>query len=78
MDVQMPEVDGLQAAREILARFSDRDRPRIVAMTANASITDREECFAAGMDDFLTKPVRSGDLAKAIAATPSRYVESAA
>ena len=78
MDVQMPEVDGLQAARKIRERFDDEHRPRIVAMTANASITDREDCFAAGMDDFLTKPVRSADLAKAIAATPVRYVASAA
>ena len=78
MDVQMPEMDGLQAAREIRARFADDVRPRIVAMTANASTSDRDDCFAAGMDDFLTKPVRSADLRKAIQSTPARYVASAA
>ena len=77
MDVQMPEMDGLQATREIRARFQGDSRPRIVAMTANASTSDRDDCFAAGMDDS-TKPVRSSDLRKAILATPVRYVASAA
>jgi CheY-like chemotaxis protein len=77
MDVQMPEMDGLQAAREIRSRLQQR-RPRIVAMTANASTSDREECFAAGMDDFLPKPVCGADLRKAILETPARYVASAA
>jgi CheY-like chemotaxis protein len=71
-------MDGLQATREIRARFQAATRPRIVAMTANASTSDRDDCFAAGMDDFLTKPVRSADLRKAILATPTRYVASAA
>jgi CheY-like chemotaxis protein len=78
MDVQMPEMDGLQATREIRARFDDNTRPRIVAMTANASVSDRDECLAAGMDGFLTKPVRTADLRNAILATPVRYVASAA
>jgi CheY-like chemotaxis protein len=78
MDVQMPEMDGLQAAREICARRASGVRPRIVAMTANASTDDRDECFAAGMDDFLTKPVRQADLRKALQATPVRFVETAA
>src|SRR5688500_5807703 len=78
MDVQMPEMDGLQATREIRARCHGESRPRIVAMTANASTSDRDDCFAAGMEDFLTKPVRSADLRKAILATPVRYVASAA
>jgi CheY-like chemotaxis protein len=78
MDVQMPEMDGLQAAREIRARFAAEVRPRIVAMTANASTTDRDECFAAGMDDFLTKPVRNAELRKAIQGTPVRCAVSVA
>jgi len=78
MDVQMPEMDGLQAAREIRAHTSGSCRPRIVAMTANASTHDRDECYAAGMDDFLTKPVRNDDLRKAIQATPARALAPAA
>jgi PAS domain S-box-containing protein len=77
MDVQMPEMDGLQATRELCARARER-RPRIVAMTANASTADREQCFAAGMDDFLSKPVRAADLQKALLATPRRGIASAA
>ncbi len=72
MDVQMPEMDGLQAARQIRAATAPSSCPRIVAMTANASTSDRDECYAAGMDDFLTKPVRNDDLRKAIQSTPVR------
>jgi CheY-like chemotaxis protein len=66
MDVQMPEVDGLEASRRICARWPDGSRPRIVAMTANAMIEDREACFAAGMDDYVAKPVRPEELAEAL------------
>ena len=58
MDVQMPEMDGLEASRRINARWKAGERPRIVAMTANAMQGDREECLAAGMDDYVTKPIR--------------------
>jgi PAS domain S-box-containing protein len=78
MDVQMPEMDGIQATQEICARYPANARPRIVAMTANASTVDREQCFAAGMHDFLSKPVRAADLRKALEATPARIVASAA
>jgi len=78
MDVQMPEMDGLQAAREICARWPRRERPRIVAMTANASTGDRDACLAAGMDDFVTKPVRAEDLRAALVATPLRGAGAAA
>jgi CheY-like chemotaxis protein len=78
MDVQMPEMDGLQATRAICGRYGPGARPRIVAMTANASTNDREACLAAGMDDFLAKPVRAIDLRKAIEASRSRSVASAA
>jgi GAF domain-containing protein/CheY-like chemotaxis protein len=67
MDVQMPEMDGLEAARRIVARWSDAaKRPRIVAMTANAMQGDREACLAAGMDDYVTKPIRVDALVEAL------------
>ncbi len=74
MDVQMPDMDGLQATRQMCSKFPPGFRPRIVAMTANASTSDREQCFAAGMDDFLTKPVRMADLQRALQAAPVRTV----
>ncbi len=66
MDVQMPEMDGLEATRCILGEWEPGDRPRIVAMTANAMQGDRELCLAAGMDDYITKPVQVGALQSAL------------
>ncbi|MBX3642627.1 MAG: GAF domain-containing protein [Rubrivivax sp.] len=66
MDVQMPEMDGLEASRRIVERWPDGERPRIVAMTANAMQGDREECLAAGMDDYVTKPIRVDALVAAL------------
>ncbi|MCL4559514.1 MAG: GAF domain-containing protein [Chloroflexi bacterium] len=63
MDVQMPEMDGLEAARQICARWSPQERPYIIAMTANAMQGDREECLQAGMDDYISKPIRIEELA---------------
>jgi len=66
MDVQMPEMDGLEASRQITAKWPAGKRPRIIAMTANAMQGDREECMAAGMDDYLTKPIRVNALVEAL------------
>jgi CheY-like chemotaxis protein len=66
MDVQMPEMDGLEASRRITATWSADRRPRIVAMTANAMQGDREMCLEAGMDDYLTKPIRVERLVEAL------------
>jgi signal transduction histidine kinase/DNA-binding response OmpR family regulator len=66
MDVQMPEMDGLEASRRISQRWPAEKRPRIVAMTANAMQGDREECLAAGMDDYVTKPIRVDQLVEAL------------
>jgi CheY-like chemotaxis protein len=72
MDVQMPELDGLEASRRIVSRWSAERRPRIVAMTANAMQGDREMCLAAGMDDYITKPIRVDELVAALDAVPTR------
>ena len=74
MDVQMPEMDGLDAAREICARWQPHERPRIVAMTANAMQGDRDMCLAAGMDDYLTKPIRVERLVEALMQVQPRAV----
>ena len=66
MDVQMPEMDGLEAARRLCALYSRETRPRIVAMTANAMAGDREICLQAGMDDYLSKPIRLEQLRAAL------------
>jgi CheY-like chemotaxis protein len=72
MDVQMPELDGLDAARQICALLEAPQRPRIVAMTANAMQGDREMCMAAGMDDYLTKPIRIDRLVEALNSVRAR------
>jgi PAS domain S-box-containing protein len=66
MDVQMPELDGLDASRRICERWPAEARPRIIAMTANALPEDREACFAAGMDDYVAKPIRAAELVEAL------------
>jgi CheY-like chemotaxis protein len=66
MDVQMPEMDGLDATRRICARWPRGQRPRIIAMTANAMQGDREMCLEAGMDDYVSKPIRVDDLVAAL------------
>ncbi len=66
MDVQMPEMDGLEATRALWREWPAEQRPRIIAMTANVMQEDREECLAAGMDDFIGKPIRVEELVAAL------------
>ena len=73
MDVQITEIDGLEARRRITSKWNARERPRIIAMTANAMQGDRDDCLAAGMDDHVTKPIRVAQLVDALTqATPRK------
>jgi CheY-like chemotaxis protein len=65
MDIQMPEMDGLDAAKSI-RKLKDAAQPHIIAMTANAMEGDREMCIAAGMDDYISKPIRVNELVEAL------------
>ncbi len=62
MDIQMPEMDGLAATREICESLAPDDRPYLVALTANALKEDRDHCLEAGMNEYLSKPVRPEDI----------------
>jgi PAS domain S-box-containing protein len=76
MDVEMPVMDGLEASRRINRESPAGLRPRIIAMTANAMQGDRETCLAAGMDDYLSKPIRREELAAALARSESHPVSA--
>ncbi len=67
MDVQMPDMDGLEATRRMVKEFPERkNRPWIIALTANAMQGDREVCLHAGMDDYISKPLRLTELSSAL------------
>jgi signal transduction histidine kinase/DNA-binding response OmpR family regulator len=76
MDVQMPEMDGLEATRQICARWPQKERPQIIAMTAFAMPEDKQKCLEAGMDDYLSKPIHSDDSALALKRAGDRIGEN--
>jgi|GEM_PF-411954 len=81
MDVNMPEMDGLEAAQHICQEWSEDRRPRLIAMTANAMQEDRDLCFAAGMVDYVSKPINFREMVRALeesAPVSSRRAETSA
>jgi CheY-like chemotaxis protein len=72
MDIQMPHMDGLEATRQIRQQYDSLAQPWIIAVTAHALIGDREKCLAAGMNDYVTKPISVKSIADAL----ERYQQS--
>jgi signal transduction histidine kinase/DNA-binding response OmpR family regulator/CHASE1-domain containing sensor protein/HPt (histidine-containing phosphotransfer) domain-containing protein len=66
MDMQMPEMDGLEATAQIYQQWDRAKIPHIIALTANAMIEDRQKCFDVGMHDYLSKPIRLEELSQAL------------
>ncbi|ABW25306.1 response regulator [Acaryochloris marina] len=76
MDVNMPEMDGLTATTHIYQSIMPEERPRIIAMTANAMQGDREKCLDVGMDDYVTKPINIQELVVALENSEPQTTES--
>ena len=74
MDMHMPELNGLDATQRIRREFLGESQPHIIAMTAAITKKDRDACFGAGMNDFVNKPVRVDELAKAINGVPNKPI----
>ena len=74
LDVQMPELDGLEATKRLRRELPGERQPYVIAMTANAFDEDRDRCIAAGMDDYLSKPVRREELGAALGRVTPRHL----
>ena len=72
MDLHMPEMDGIEATKVIRDRYSEKYRPRIIAMTADVTQEIRDECSRVGMDAYISKPVKSSTLADVLQKCRSR------
>ena len=75
MDIQMPEMDGVEATQIIRQEWPKNQQPRIIAMTANALAGDKEKYLASGMDDYVSKPVKIQELINALEKSPSLQIE---
>jgi PAS domain S-box-containing protein len=76
LDIQMPEMDGMEAAREICRLYPQPKRPWMIALTAHALEGDREECLAVGLNDYLSKPLRGEELRSALLQASERKKRS--
>jgi CheY-like chemotaxis protein len=76
LDIQMPEMDGYETAAELCARYPATERPYVIALTANAMDGDRQKCLQAGMDDYLSKPLRAEDMEQKLRGHSLRAVDS--
>ena len=72
MDVQMPGTDGLEATQRICEMFGPSERPYIIGLTASAMKEDRDACVAAGMEDYVSKPIRPADMKAVLDRTIAR------
>jgi CheY-like chemotaxis protein len=72
MDVQMPDMDGIEATQHIREQWERAEQPYIIAMTAHAMEGDRQLCLAAGMDDYIGKPVRLEELVEKLSRVATR------
>jgi len=70
LDMEMPEMDGMETARHIAEEWPPGRRPRVIAMTAHAFDGDRERYLASGMDDYVSKPIRPEEFMRALADCP--------
>ena len=78
MDIQMPEMGGIETTRRILERYPSGGRPYVIAMTANALHGDRERFIASGLDDYLSKPIDIEQMARALQRRPPLAAPSSA
>ena len=66
MDMQMPNMDGIAATRYIRKKFGENEQPYIIALTAAATLKDKNKCLDSGMNAYLTKPIKIKELAEAL------------
>ncbi len=77
LDLQMPVMDGFETVRQLHRKVAQEDRPYVIAMTAYAMLGDREQCLAAGMDDYLSKPIQIEQLRAALQSAPTGVAAAA-